>query len=208
MIGQAIITIAALALLAVLFYLYFNKNPVRTIPPGKSIVSPADGKIIEVIDLLELKRKKKSIKIKKGWFGKIKTLASEVSDHCYVICIFICPFDVHVQRAPVEGKVVSVKRTKGKFLSANSLEAALENEKVETVIKNKDIGKVKVIQVAGFFTRSIESFLKKNENLLKGQRIGRIKLGSQVVLIMPDLPLTVKKGERVVAGETIIAEYE
>ena len=70
------------------------------------------------------------------------------------------------------------------------------------------MGKIKVIQVAGFLARRVESFVKKNEELLKGQKIGKILLGSHVVLIMPDLHLLVKKGDKVVAGETIIAKYE
>lgn len=208
MIGWIITPVVVIAALIVGFYLYFNRDPIRTIPSGKSIISPADGRIIEIIDMLDLKRKKPKIKIEKGIIGKIRTTASEVSDHCYIIVIFMNALNVHVQRTPVEGRVVSVKHTKGKFFAANSLKATAENEKTETLIKNKDIGVIKVIQIAGFFTRRIESFVKKGENLLKGQRIGRIKLGSQVVLIIPDVPLNVKKGGKVIAGETMIAEYE
>ena len=71
--------------------------------------------------MIDLKKKKKGIKISNELKKKIKTIASEVSGHCYVICIYINPFDVHVQRAPVEGKVISVKHVKGKFLPKSSL---------------------------------------------------------------------------------------
>lgn len=206
MIEYAALAAALLFLLLIAFYLYFNRSPVRAVPPGKSVVSPADGKIIEIIDVLNL-GKKKSIRIKKGWAGKIRTLASDVSKHCYIVVIFMSPFDAHLQRAPVEGKVISVKHTKGKFHPASSIAAMVENEKNEIVIRNRKIGKVKVIQAAGLFVRRIESFVKKNESILKGQKLGRIKLGSQVVLIMPDLHLKVRKGDKVKAGETIIAEY-
>jgi len=218
-----IILVVVIAALIILFSLYFNRDPVRTIPPGKSIVSPADGVIIDIIDMLDLNRKKleskipnsrnkvsrkPKIRIAKGIAGKIRTTASEVSDHCYIIVIFMNLHNVHVQRAPLGGKVTSIRHTNGKFLAANSLKATAENEKIEMLIKNRGIGTIKVIQIAGFLTRRIESFVKKGENLLKGQRIGRIKLGSQVVLIMPDLPLNVKKGDKVTAGETVIAKYE
>jgi phosphatidylserine decarboxylase len=207
MIAPIVIVVLVLIAAAVYFYIHFNRDPPRTIPPGKSVVSPADGRIIEIIDLLKLKSKKQKLDIKKGLIGKIRTMAGEVSDHCYAVVIFMSPKDVHVQRAPVDGKVLSVKHHKGKFIPANSLKATVENEKTEIVMRNKDIGKLKIILAAGFFTRRIVSFVKKNEKLLKGQKIGRIKLGSQVVLIMPDIHLQVRKGDKVTAGETIIAEY-
>jgi len=203
---SSLITIVSLALAAIIvFYLYFNRDPVRQIPPGKNVVSPADGKIIGIVDLSKIK--KKEIKIKKGLMGEIKTIASDIPNAKYLISIFMSVFDMHVQRAPVGGNVISTAHKKGKFLIANKLKALIENEKNEVVIENKDIGKIKVIQAAGAFARRVVCFAKKSEILLKGQRIGRIKLGSQVVLIIPGLKLKVKKGMHVSAGETIIAEY-
>ena len=203
-----IVAIIAIIAVAVFFYLFFNRDPVRTIPPEKSVVSPSDGRIIEIIDLLELKKRKPNVEIRKGMFGKIRTMAKEISDHCYVVCIKLSIFDAHMQRAPLAGTVLSVNHQKGKFLKADCLKATIENEKVETLIKNKSVGKIKVIQVAGFLTRRIESLVKKGEKLIKGQRIGRIMLGSMVVLIIPDLHLKIKKGGKVRAGETVIAVYE
>ena len=85
---------------------------------------------------------------------------------------------------------------------------SLENEKNEIIIKNPDIGKIKVIQIAGFVARRIESFVTEGQNIEKGHRIGRINLGSQVSLILPkNITLEVKEGQRVKAGSTIIAKY-
>jgi len=208
MVETIILVITAIAIIAITLYLYLNRNPIRTIPPENNVVSPANGKIIEILDLLDLKQKKSKIKNPKELIKKIKKTAHEISKHCYVIVILMNIHNVNVQRTPVEGKVISVKHTKGKVLHPNSLEATIKNEKIETTIKNKDIGKIKVIQVAGLFTRKIINHIKKNEMLLKGEKIGRIKFRGQVVLIMPDLHLKVKKGDDVIAGETVIAVYE
>ena len=202
----ALAIILAVFVLFLAFLLYFNRDPARAIPSGKSIVSPADGRVMDIIDLTKLK-KKKGIKVKKGFIGKIRTIVSDTTKPGWLIPIFMTPLNVHVQRAPVEGKVVSIKHSRGRFFPANTLKATVENEKNETVIENMDIGKIKVIQIAGFLTRRIICFVSNREKLLKGQRIGRINLGSQVVIIMPKLRLKIKKGDSVVAGETIIAEY-
>lgn len=200
--------ITIIFLIAVIsFYVYFNRDPIRTIPPGNNVVSPADGRIIEIIDLSKLNKKKPKIEIKKGMIGKIKTITSDITPNGYLVSIFMTPLDVHVQRAPVEGKVISTEHKKGKFIPANRLQAFIENEKNEIIIKNKHLGKIKIIQAAGVLARRVVCFVKKNENLLKGQKIGKIRIGSQVVLIIPRINLNVKKGERVTAGETVVAKY-
>lgn len=187
------------------FYIFFNRNPERNIPKGKNVVSPADGKIIEIVDLKKIK--KNTIKIKKGKLGKIFTTAQDITKEGYLISIFMTPFDVHVQRAPLAGKIISANHKKGKFLPVNSLEAGMQNEKNEMVIENKDIGKIKVIQIAGFIARRIQFFAEERQRLIKGQVFGKINLGSQVVLIIPRINLKVKNGDKVAAGETVIAEY-
>ena len=200
-----VIILAIIVLLIILFLIFFNRDPERNIPQGRNIVSPADGKIIEIIDLSKLK--KKDIEVKKGLTGKIKTETEDITKNGYLVSIFMNLGDVHVQRAPVDGKVIFVEYKKGKFIPANKFKAFIENEKIEIVIKNKKLGKIKVIQAAGLIARRVVCFKKKNETLLKGQRIGKIKLGSQVVLIIPRLKLSVKKEDRVTAGETVIAKY-
>ena len=120
-------------------------------------------------------------------------------------------FDVHVQRSPIEGTILSIKHVSGKFKNAvygNKFENGIENEKNEIIIKNKRLGKIKVIQIAGVLARRIECFVKENKKVNKGEKIGRIVMGSQVSLILPKkVKLIVTKGGKVKAGESIIAEY-
>ena len=187
-------------LLIVLFLFNFYRDPERTIPKGSNIVSPADGRIISIINT-----SKKSLKIKKGLLGKIKTYTKDVSDRCYIVSIFMSPFDAHINRAPIEGIVKSVKHTKGSFFRAYDMEKSLQNEKNEIIIQNKKI-KVKVIQIAGFLARRIVCNVKKNQKVNKGQKIGMIALGSQTSIIIPrGVELKVKANDKVKAGQTIIA---
>ena len=192
-----------LILLIVLFLINFYRDPKRKIPSGSNAVSPADGKIINI-----LKINKNKARIKKGVIGKIETLTEDIAKECYVISIFMNPFDVHVNRAPIDGKVISIKHKKGKFFAAYDIEKSLSNEKNEIIIENEEIGKIKVIQIAGFLARRIICSAKKNEKVNKGQKIGKIVLGSQVTLILPakKINLRVKKGQKVKAGSTIIAD--
>lgn len=206
-----IITIAVVFLL-LLFLLNFYRDPKRTTPKGKGIVAPADGRVISIIDTSEvgtseINNSEGKIKIKKGMFGKIKTLANDISEKCYVISIFMSPLDVHINRAPISGKVKSVKHTKGRFFKAYDLEKSLQNEKNEIIIQNAGI-KVKVIQIAGFLARRIKCHVKKNQKVNKGEKIGIIALSSQTTIIIPktgNRKLMVNINDKVKAGETVIA---
>lgn len=172
-------------------------------PPGNNITSPATGKIIDVIDFSD----QKEILLKKGVLGSIKTSLKDVMDDGYVIPIFMRVFDNHINRSPIDGKVISVKHSKGKFIPASTIRA-IENEKTEIVIDSK-IGKIKVIQIAGLIARRIETFIEPGNDIKKGATIGLIKLGSQVVLIVPKkVNIIVKKGQKVYAGKTVIGEIK
>ncbi len=203
MVWPAIVFI--LILLLALFLLNFYRNPERNIPAGNNIVSPADGKIISI-----LKVKNNKIRINKGFLGKIETLAKDVAKECYVISIFMSPFDVHVNRAPLDGKIISVRHEKGKYFAAFSLKNSLMNEKNEIIMENRKIGKVKVIQIAGFLARRIICTVSRGEKVNKGQRVGSILLGSQVSLILPAKKINpvIRNGQKVIGGETIIAKLK
>ena len=189
-----------LVLLIILFLLNFYRDPKRKIPKGDNIVAPADGRVISVINT-----SKGIARIKKGLFGKIKALTRDVAKECYVISIFMSPLDVHYNRAPIDGIVKSIKYTKGTFFEAYNLEKSLENENNQIMIQNRKL-KVKVIQIAGFLARRIDCYVKKNQKVNKGEKIGMIKLGSQATLILPQgVDLRVKVNDKVKAGETIIA---
>lgn len=193
--------------LAFLFFwkVYFLRNPDRDIPLDKDIIlAPADGKIIEIHEYT--KSEVALLKGDKRYRGLIKTITEDVSPHGYLVSIFMSPLDVHMNRAPIGGKVVSIKHSDGKFLAVNSFESGLVNEKTEIVIKNKNIS-VKMIQIAGFLARRVVTHVKPGEDVNMGQIVGLINLGSQVTLVLPNtVKLKVSKGDRVVAGETTIAK--
>lgn len=197
-----ILIIFALALIFLLFWkFWFLRDPKRKIPSGDNLVSPADGMINEIIRGNKWKQK-----INKGLMGKVNTLAKEISQEYYLVNIVMTPFDVHIQRAPIAGKVVKVKHTPGKFRNAVSKDIAIDNEKNEILIEGKI--RLKVIQIAGAFARRINCFVKKNQKLNKGERVGLINLGSQVSLILPaTVNLRIKKGQKIKAGETIIGDF-
>ncbi|MDP3765796.1 MAG: phosphatidylserine decarboxylase [Nanoarchaeota archaeon] len=217
--GWIITAIIAMILLLAFFLLNFYRDPPRKIPKGNNIVAPADGKIISIINTSKNSRMRKlgfrsliypklahnQLKIKKHIFGKIKTLTGDIAAECCIISIFMSPLDVHINRAPIDGTIKSIKHSKGKFFKAYDLEKSLENEKNEIVIENKKI-KVKVIQIAGFLARRIKCYVKKNQKVNKGDKIGMIALSSQTTLILPKgVDLKVKVNDKVKAGETIIA---
>jgi|TARA_B100001964_G_C14221392_1_gene595448 phosphatidylserine decarboxylase len=199
---MGVVLISILIVFLLLFLLNFYRDPKRKIPKGNNIVSPADGKVINILKI----EKDKTI-VNKGFLGKIQTLTKDIAKECYVISIFMSPFDVHINRAPIDGKIASIKHEKGKFFAAFNLKKSLMNEKNEIIMKNRNIGKIKIIQIAGFLARRIICTVNKNEKLNKGQRIGKIVLGSQVTLILPSkkVNLKIKKKQKVTAGETIIA---
>ena len=198
--GWIITIIIAAILLLILFLLNFYRDPKRAIPKGNNIAAPADGRVISIVDT-----SKKILKINKGLFGRIKSLTKDVAEQCYVVSIFMSPFDVHINRAPIEGFVKYIKHSKGKFFEAYNIEKSLQNEKNEIIIQNKNL-KIKVIQIAGFLARRIKCYVKVNQKVNKGQKIGMISLGSQTTLIISRYAeLKIKINQKVKAGETIIA---
>lgn len=198
---------SGIILLMLLFWkYYFLRDPSRKITSGNNIISPADGKVLEILKFDGSKKDLGITKIRKGYLGKIKTTLKDVTNKGYIVSIFMSPLDVHVNRAPLQGKIIYQKHVKGKFHVAYDFWKSLENEKNEIVIEGKT--KVKMIQIAGALARRIESFVKVGDMVVKGQRVGLINLGSQVTLIFSDrLKLNVKKGDKVKAGESIIAKF-
>ncbi len=177
----AIIVASAMFLL---FTLYFFRDPERSAPQDKDVIlSPADGKIL---------------------------LIKEVSGNNYIkepaiqISVFMSPFDVHVNRIPIDGKVDYLNYVEGKFLAAFNDKADSENERNEIGILSEH-GKVYFTQVAGAFARRIISNLEIGDSVKAGERFGMIKFGSRSDIVVPKkwIP-AVKVGEHVTAGETII----
>jgi phosphatidylserine decarboxylase len=190
----------------VFWQFWFLRDPHRKITPGRNLVAPADGRILAILNY-DLGKSDVPIHLRKGLFGKIWSMGKVIDKKVTVISIFMSPFNVHVNRAPYSGTVESVTHTKGKFYNAGDVQKSFLNEKNEIVLKT-NFGRIKVIQIAGFLARRIECFVSKDQHLGKGQRIGLINLGSQVTTIVPTSKIRVKvrKGDRVKAGESIIAE--
>jgi phosphatidylserine decarboxylase len=180
--------LACLAGLLIAFTVYFFRNPERSIPTDPvCIVSPADGKVIAVGESAGVE----------GYGGPARTVA-----------IFLSVWDVHVNRIPVDGKVVRVEYRKGDFKRAYLADASEHNEQTRILIETPR-GKVLVSQIAGILARRIVCRLKEGDIVTRGERFGMIKFGSRAELVLPpSVRLRVSVGDRVKGGETIIGEFQ
>ena len=180
-VGLAIFNLWIIAVLFValaLFMMYFFRDPQRTIPTEADIVvSAADGKVTRIEDRKD---------------GKF-------------VSVFLSPVDVHINRAPIAGKVVKVELFQGKKAPATSNEASQTNERNAMTIQGK---KMTVIctQIVGILARRIVCWSKAGDNLELGEKYGLIKFGSRTDLLLPkNVEILVNVGEKVVGGETVIA---
>ncbi|MEI6652009.1 MAG: phosphatidylserine decarboxylase [Chlorobiaceae bacterium] len=172
--------------IALLFTLYFFRDPKRTTPDEQRVIlAPADGKIILVQP-----------------HGQ-----STSANHQTLVSIFMSPFNVHVNRIPISGKVTHLRYCPGKFLMAFDNKSMESNERMEIGIDNGEI-EVQFSQVSGFLARRIVCTLKSGEMVKIGKRFGMIKFGSRIDLILPpSAKVAVQPGQKTRAGETIIARY-
>jgi phosphatidylserine decarboxylase len=121
------------------------------------------------------------------------------------ISVFLNVFDVHVCRSPVRGRVVSVVHVPGKFVAAFRDEASEHNERAEIIVEGEE-GRTRLVLVAGLVARRIVCRVRPGQVLEAGERVGMIRFGSRVDLVLPGrLAPAVKVGDRVTAGETILA---
>ncbi|MFA6597398.1 MAG: phosphatidylserine decarboxylase family protein [Ignavibacteriaceae bacterium] len=180
------IILSVLIIFLLVFTLNFFRDPDRTTPTGENIViSPADGTVLFVKNVTE----EKFIK------GKAKQIS-----------IFMSPLNVHVNRIPITGKVEYLQYHKGAYLVAYDDKASEKNERNEIGITG-NIGKVLFTQIAGFVARRIVSELTLGDSVVAGKRFGMIKFGSRVDVIVPEtFSTSLKKGDKVFAGETILFE--
>jgi phosphatidylserine decarboxylase len=129
---------------------------------------------------------------------------------CTRISIFLNVFDVHVNRAPIAGKVTAVDYTRGRFLVASREIASSQNERNTLTIAGQVAGEstcVRFAQIAGLIARRIVCYKKPGDTVAKGERIGLIKFGSRVdVFLGPEWDIKVRTGERVAGGSSILAE--
>jgi len=174
--------VVSLPLVLAAFFLWFFRDPARTIPqePGQ-VVSPGDGVVTEA-----------------EWIETTSGSRLRLS-------IFLSVFDVHVNRVPVSGTVKVVEFRKGQFMNAMKAESVLNNEQTLIVI---DAGgyEVSFKQIAGLLARRIVCNLKAGDRVERGQRMGLIKFGSRVDVLLPaEADLKVKTGMRVRGGSSVLA---
>jgi phosphatidylserine decarboxylase len=174
------------SLLLVFFMAFFFRDPDRVIPAGEGIfVSPADGKVIGIRDVSD-----------QQFTG---AGATEIS-------IFMSPLDVHVNRSPCDGRVMAVRHSPGIFMAAYRDDASLRNENIVMLLETGH-GNVLVRQVAGFVARRAVCRVREGDVLKRGERYGIIKFSSRLDMYLPkDAEIKVALGERVKAGETVVAK--
>jgi phosphatidylserine decarboxylase len=169
------------------FTLYFFRDPTPRVPEGTNIVlSPAHGKV-DVIDTT--------------------TEPFFMGGECRRISTFLSVFDVHVQNAPVNGKIVLYRYSTGQFLNALKTESALHNENVLLGFETTPGQKVGVRLIAGVLARRIISYVQQGEAVNRGERISLIQFGSRVDVYLPmNATIQVKVGDKVKGGESVLAQ--
>jgi phosphatidylserine decarboxylase len=196
---------SATAVLAYRFY----RDPDRRIPDRNDvIISPADGEIIYVREapqgLLPV-----STKLGRHYTLQELTKTPLQSADCVVIGIAMSFLDVHVNRAPIQGRITLQRHFPGIFGTLRLPEMLFQNERVTTVLENNEL-QIAVIQIASRLVRQIVSFVSENQEVQAGQRIGAIRFGSQVDLVLPardEVRILVTPGQRVRAGESVLALF-
>ena len=172
----------------------FFRDPVRTTPRGGNLViSPADGLVTMIAKVPpppELR----------GEDG--------LADPDYTrVSIFMSVFDVHINRAPISGRVTRIAYVPGKFVNADLDKASEDNERQHFLIEGSDGLRIGFTQIAGLVARRILSFVRQGDVVDAGQRIGLIRFGSRVDVYLPSgTAPKVLLGQRAIAGETVIAE--
>jgi phosphatidylserine decarboxylase len=165
------------------FFLWFFRDPERAIPQeAGAVVSPGDGKVTDISTVT---------------LGNAKQTR---------ISIFLCVFDVHVNRSPIAGVVREIRYQRGQFLNAMNKVSAEQNEQNIVTLEGDDGEKVLFKQIAGLLARRIVFHPKVGDRLERGQRVGLIKFGSRVdVILAASTRTNVKIGDRVKGGASVLA---
>jgi phosphatidylserine decarboxylase len=166
----------------------FFRDPQRTVPSGEGlVVSPADGRVVSIAEVRD---------------------DPLFADALNRISIFLSPLDVHINRAPVAGRVDEIRYQAGKFLAAYKDDASRVNEQNALRIVDERERNWGVVQIAGVLARRIVCRVKRGEALARGQRFGLIMFGSRTDLYLPKgCRVEVIEGQRVKGGETVIGRF-
>jgi phosphatidylserine decarboxylase len=172
---------------ALIFTLWFFRDPARTVPEGAEdlVLAPADGKVIEIVDEHE---------------------PLYLKEQARRISIFLSPLDVHVNRVPITGTVEYVNYHEGEYLVAWHPKASEKNERSEVGMRHPSGTRVLFKQIAGAVARRIVFYAERGRQYHAGDRYGIVKFGSRMDVFLPlDLPVLIDVGARVSAGVTVIA---
>jgi phosphatidylserine decarboxylase len=206
-------------------YVWFFRDPARTPPSEEGIVSPADGTVVYVRTVAP---QEEVVVIKEGLSAKIRDILREdVDTPKIIIGIFMSPFDVHYNRAPLSAKVDMIRRHPGfgenAHMGAMHLRTLLkrmpyyegsthivQNERTVTrfngTYRDQPMS-IYVVQIGAMTVRGIDSYFREGETVTRGEKFGMIRIGSQVDIVVPqrpDLAIQINPGDQVRAGETII----
>ena len=186
--GLTKIILQSVSILILLLILQFFRNPVRnTIINENHIISPVDGKVVNIEKVYE-----------KEYF----------KDERLQVSIFMSPFNVHVTRYPISGKVNFSKYHPGEYLVAWHPKSSEKNERTTIVLENEVVGEILYRQIAGALARRIVNYAEVGENVTQGKDAGFIKFGSRVDLFLPvDSILNIEINQHVRGGEDIISEF-
>jgi len=181
--------LALLSLLVTLFFVNFFRDPDRLTPPGDHLItSPADGRVVTVLDAVQEER----------------FLRAE----CRRVSIFMSPLDVHVNRVPCDGTVLDVTRRGGQFHAAYLDKASEFNEQTAVLLEDTRGQRVLFVQIAGQLARRIICRLRPGDQVHRAERYGMITFGSRLDLYLPTaVEVSVRVGDRVSAGTTVIGAY-
>lgn len=184
--------LAWIAAIITCWVIYFFRDPDRVTPLREGLViSPADGRV----SLIEKVRPPAELGL--GDEERVR------------VSVFLSIFDVHIQRAPLAGRIVRSIYIPGAFLNAELDKASEENERRTIVIETPDAAKIAVVQIAGLVARRILTFLTEGDAIGVGERFGLIRFGSRVDTYLPPgvVPL-VAVGQRAIGGETVLADMK
>ena len=172
----------------------FFRDPVRTTPRGdKLIIAPADGLVTMIARVSPPAELRGADALPDGDYTRVS--------------IFMSVFDVHINRAPISGRVRRIAYVPGKFVNADLDKASEDNERQHMLIEGSDGLKIAFTQIAGLVARRILTFVREGDVVDAGQRIGLIRFGSRVdVYLAAGTAPKVLLGQRTIAGETVLAE--
>ncbi len=182
--------LAWLAVLVTAWMIYFFRDPTRVTPLREGlVVAPADGRICAI------ERVRPPAELGLGDAQRLR------------VSIFLSVFDVHINRAPMAGRVIRSVYVPGSFLNAAVDKASEENERRGIVIDTGPDGEVAMVQIAGLIARRIVTFVEQGDTVGVGERVGLIRFGSRVDLYLPPgRGALVAVGQRAVGGETVVAD--